>query len=401
VSAPLDHRQFSRRRQRRWPLVLGGLGTAAAVLLAVIVVQQAISAVADEPRQAVLMLSNPKGDSAKGAIMARRLLRDDPLRASLLSALGLAADRRGDQNAASGLMNSSGALSWRDVSANAWLFQHQFESGDFVRSMLRADALIRTRPETADKLYPILATAAANRGVGAALATRLAEDPFWRAGFIQNLSIRAEPAVTFSILSQLQSSGAPVTVDESSDYVRRLIDLKRYDEALLGVMLLLPNDRRSSYQYLYNGDFNKIQGIMPFDWAINPVAGVSITMETSPQRNMEAALHIYSDGDSTGKLMQQVIVLTPGAYHLGALRMSPTPATSQRLQWSVRCLDGPVLLKTTDAATEQWKRFSDGFVVPETGCGGQSLELLPTPADRRAAVEVWYDKIAVTRDENP
>jgi hypothetical protein len=230
-----------------------------------------------------------------------------------------------------------------------------------------------------------------------AVASRLAFQPGWRGWFIENINAYAPPESVFGVLSRLQTTSSPPSLAEASGYVQKLVALKRYDEALLGAFLFLPKERLSAFNSLFNGNFDDIHGILPFDWAISNTTGSSLTMEPAALR-AGRALHVFSDGSTRAVLISQYLSLPAGSYRFAADAFSEVPASGDHLRWIIRCLNSTApALTAAPPAEATWRTYSFDFTVPAVDCPAQILQLEVSPAERRTSVEMWYDKLTIQR----
>ena len=169
----------------------------------------ALSWVADQPtalnQLAQQELVDPDGNLDSAREWAQRALRSNPLDARALTLLGLIAERKGDQKSADALMRISGARTWRDPTADAWLFNREFRRGDYAHALPHADAMLRMDYECAKtELFPVLAAFTADPLAFKALTDFLATSPPWRTWFLSELS--APPGQSSSIGPTLRGS---------------------------------------------------------------------------------------------------------------------------------------------------------------------------------------------------
>jgi hypothetical protein len=398
MNAPLNHDRARRGRQPSFAIwAIGGL---ISLGLAAAVISTTVSQATVQPRHAIEMLTQSSGNAQIGRTQATRLLLNNGPDSALLSALGVAADRQGHKDSVARFMVLSGQLSWRDLLSDVWLLQHDFAVSDFDGALQRADALLRIKPDLGPNIYPVLITASADPRVSQAIGKRLAYNPNWRGAFLTALTGKAAPPVAYAVLQRLQSTPAPVTLTEASGYIQHLVDQKQYDQAFLGMMLFLPQRQQAAYSNLFNGKFDDIAGIAPFDWTLHTVSGASVSIEPRPDNPKNRALHVLADGNTTtDPIVYQDLVLPPGSYALSGQIYSPAPENSETFQWILTCQGGAVLAQSGFKAQVNWSKFQLPFIVPNENCGGQMLELAPQASDRRASADIWYDDLIINRIE--
>jgi hypothetical protein len=364
--------------------------------LAAAVVAALYSDLNDRSSRAAQLLLNPKGNALLGRKLAEQELYSSPYSPRMLSALGLAADRVGNSVHAAKLMTLAGQLSWRDATTDVWLFQQALRASDFKTATLRADALLRSSPATSGVIFPVLVQVASDPRGTQAIVERLRDKPDWRLEFLDTLNKKASTGTAFSILSSLQNTNAPPLRSEVSGYVNQLVNTKQYDNAYLASVLFLPKDSLKEFGSLFNGDFNNVAGIPPFDWTILQNTDAAVAMEPSPSRPADRALHVLYTGSFGHAVISQLLMLPPGRYNFNVEGSSMAPDTSGALQWSVSCVGASSIMKLPVKLQDGWKLYTAAFQVPDN-CPAQSLELESISTDRAAATEVWYDKLTIDK----
>ncbi len=142
-------------------------------------------------------------------------------------------------------------------------------------------------------------------------------------------------------------------------YLNKPTAAGRYDEALLGWLLFLPPDRLDAFRGVYDGEFDRLPGPMPFNWLIQGGVGADIQIETAPSRPHDQALHLTYDGFSNTPLISQVTVLPPGDQTFSIEAYYDTPEAVNNLEWRVFCLNtGEILMRMKMPADANWKRYS-------------------------------------------
>jgi hypothetical protein len=393
MNAPLNNRSYA--SARRGAVVAASLAALICICGAVLVVSQTVAAYKNAAAQAAALLITQKGNPELERKIALGALSSNPYSPDLLTALGLDAEKHGQKEQADRLITTAGAISWRDPLTDAWLFQKQLMAGNYKAGLDRADALLRVRTESDQVMFPVLIRAASDPAIAAATVNRLAQRPRWRDFFITRLNQIGTPEAAFSILSQLQSTAAPPTTSEASRYTQRLVALKQYDQALLSLYLFLPAKNLASLKYIYDGNFDDVDGIAPFVWSMNQKSGASLTMESPPLKAGDKALHIFYSGLFKTTLVSQFLVLPPGDYKLGG--DSSVSAEGNRLEWTIYCVDSSkVLTEISAAKREGWQHFSALFTVP-ADCRAQEIELQSQSSEQSRGVDAWYDNLSLER----
>jgi hypothetical protein len=364
--------------------------------LGAVVVKTAFMPGLSPSRQAEAEIRERGGDPKQAATLARAALKRNPLEVRAIRTLALAQEKLGRRNDAGVLMRLSDRISRRDLATQLWLLDDALKRQDGASVVRHTDAVLRTEPDLAPQLYPTLAKIAGDPRISQPLIKHLGARPDWRWSFMSHLAEKAEPAVTFAVLEGVNRIDR-VNADEVGAYLNRLFAQQQYDQALLGWILLLPNEMVESYAGLFDGEFRGLAAPLPFNWSLAGGAGGALEFAPGPDRPNDPALHVVHDGFTPGVLISQSLVIPNGQQvRLTGQAMFSTEESSELLTWRVVCVeDGRVLLRTRLQAGTGWKNFSAAFATPATGCRAQRLELLPVPGDRRTTVEAWFDKLTI------
>jgi tetratricopeptide (TPR) repeat protein len=341
-----------------------------------------------------------RGDPTAAAGLARQALEADPLDVRAIRVMGLAAERTGDPKLAEKLLADAGARSRRDGPTQIWLFSRYAATGDYDQAFARADALLRDRPEMAQRFYPVMNELAARPEAAKALAARLKIMPPWRDGFMQSLIRVSDPARSYALLESLEAAGAPATAVERKAMLNRLIQARAYQPAFVFWVQGLDKQQLESLADLRNGEFAPQKDQGPFSWTIEPPARNFVDFVDAPDRDGGSLNIVLSGGPAPTGFVRQLLVLGPGPHRLtGEVKAEAFNAIAGPA-WQIRCAEGNTVLAETEpltASTGGWRTFSAEFVVPEAGCEAQWLRLRLPGRDRRMSGEIWYDRMAISR----
>ncbi len=320
-------------------------------------------------------------------------LAADPTRVSALRDLGLIADQRGEAARAMTLMSLAGRRSPLDGKTHLWLMAHRLASGDYDAAFADADMLLRHMPALAPKLTPIL-IAYAPAG-WRALAARLATNPPWRAAFLIDLAAQAgDPTIAHDILSDLQETRARPTPAEWSAYFARRVKDGAYELAYLDWLRALPPGALTRAKAIYDGDFEGLPGVPPFNWRLGGAADMD-----RAEGPRGPALHAHYDGSGAPALAEQLLVLAPGSYAFSGQGRASGDA-SNALAWTLACAETPGTVLARIPAPEaagNWRAFHVAVEVPDAGCAAQWLRLTPLPVDHLRPIEVWWRGLSIHR----
>jgi hypothetical protein len=285
-------------------------------------------------------------------------------------------------------------------SATFWLSQNRPD-----RALERWSLLLRTRPETAGQLYPLLLRLADNPAAQPLLRPLLDKPPEWWDGFFAYAAVKAERPDTVVFLYQHRNrAGRPPDIAEQRVYLDRLWKEGRWLEAYLAWLSGLDERRQQGLGHLYNGGFELPVTGIGFDWRISSPRGALVEIAETYGTGGGKALHVAFDGQRVRfQHVQQPLYLEPGSYRLQG-RARPDGLRAERgLRWAVRCGGSEVrLLAETDsfAGKDDWQVFTTRFTVPDAGCPVQMLRLElrgQAELDFEAQGGIWFDDLTIVQ----
>lgn len=285
-------------------------------------------------------------------------------------------------------------------SAAFWLNQNRPD-----RALERWSLLLRTRPQAAGQLYPVLLRLADNPAAQPLLRPLLDKPPEWWDGFFAYAAAKAERPETVMFLYQHRSrASGPPDIAEQRIYLDRLWREGRWLEAYLAWLNGLDERQQQGLGHLYNGGFELPVTGMGFDWRMSPPRGATVeTVETYGTRGGRA-LHVTFDGQRVHfQHVYQPLYLEPGRYQLQG-RVRPDRLQAERgLRWRVRCGGQSVRVLAESepfVGSDDWRSFTADFTVPETDC---AVQLLRLELEGRAELDftaqggIWFDDLTINR----
>jgi len=339
-------------------------------------------------------------DPPRAASLARLALRHAPLDVQALSTLALAIEKRGDEQAATAMMNAAAGAGWWDDATQIWLFDRARDVGRYDIALERADALLR-RERLEDALFPLLLGMAGDADAAAALVTRLEERPSWRSDFLQwaDEQDSTDQQQLDRLWQMLSRSSAPPSAREATVHVAGLIKNHRYAQAK---QLWLRAIGASGTQALFDGDFIRAYKPLqegyasPFEWSFNDDPGAATAIDQPPLPYSRVAMNVTVDPGFSGTIARQLVVLPPGSYELGYAMLAVDNADPGAASWSVRCVNSEHRLDATtlsQPAGGRWGRAAVRVEVPGD-CPAQWVELRGT-GNALSSSELWYDRLRI------
>jgi hypothetical protein len=284
--------------------------------------------------------------------------------------------------------------------------QKNYQDGNYYAAIKNADTLLRTRPQSARHVVPILGKIAEQASASGELKQLLASNPPWRKAFFDGLAAGISDARTpLDILLSLKDTPAPPTSAELGSYLQLLVSRGFYDLAYYTWLQFLPAEQLGKIGLLFNGDFEVAPSGLPFDWVFSRGSGVAAKIAERSDKEGDHALFLeFGVGRVDFPRITQLLTLAPGRYRFrGSANMD---LVSQRgLQWRITC-SGKETTQIGESLTLQgsgagWQDFSFSFTVPDTDCPAQLVQLV---FDARWASEqfisgsVWLDDIQIVRE---
>jgi len=342
--------------------------------------------------------------------LAERALAADPLNSRALYALGELAAAEHDEASASAFMRAAIRRSFRQTGATYFMLMRSFSDRRYAEALDHADAILRTSPQLARHVVPLLARMAEEEDARGLLEARLATDPPWRHAFLSSLPNAATDARTpFNILLALRDTPNPPSAADLRSYLEFLIRKGFYELAYYVWLQFLTPDDLSSTGLLFNGSFERPISGLPFDWIIRH--GPGVTIQISPAAGLERgrALQIeFGHGRVEFGSVNQTTLLAPGRYRFtGSLKGEL--AGRRGLVWRMSCAgQRNRILGASEMAmglAPTWRPFSFDFEVPEDqSCRAQIARLT---LDARSASErfvsgtIWYGNLKIERILGP
>lgn len=327
---------------------------------------------------------------ARADALARQALQQDPTAVVAASTLGIDAEVRGDRAAASRFFSYAEKLSRRDLQTQLWNIETAVAQGDVNAALRHYDIALRTKAQSWDLLFPILAAASSDAQVRAPLVRMLAGKPLWTEPFIGYVAANPPDPHTASVLFlELRRAGVPVPATAHAGTIDALLGGGFADEAWHHYAAIHRGaDARRSRdpRFADVGD-----APTPFDWTAINEGGVS----TSIQRGEGGGIFEFSAPASIGgPLLRQIQMLPPGKYRLTGHGSGIEQPPASRPYWVLLCrADGRELARVVLPASSQDGGNFDGSMVVPGGCPVQMLTLVARASDAVSGLTGQIDRV--------
>lgn len=353
-------------------------------------------------RSAEIELAAGRPDNARD--LAADALTRAPFTIKALRTLGLVTAAEGDVVAADDILTLAGNWSLRDTPSHGWLVDRRLRVGDYASSFAHADALARRGVSQAEVFNLLMTAASQDPRALAPLRNLLATAPPWDREFFNALQRRpGTESLTATLVAGLEQTPGRLSDSELAEIYDLWVRQNRFEPiAVLRTAIARPPVTR----FVVGGDFSPGTEIKPFAMTLLSAAGLSAEVIEDEIRTGNQALRVTYDGFGSGAAVEQLLLLSPGAYRLTSQYRLESGGPDSRLSWQIRCVERPQPLadqRIVVAGTQAsgWTALESEFTVPNAGCTAQWLRLVTRPGDRRTAVAVWLDDVMVARSRVP
>ncbi|HXZ27006.1 MAG TPA: hypothetical protein VEG08_03295 [Terriglobales bacterium] len=231
----------------------------------------------------------------------------------------------------------------------------------------------------------------------------LPDDPEVRLAFLKFLLQQNEPGAAAQVWDQVSAAGRPFDAKLALPYAQYLLDQKQVDAAQQVWRELAGVDRSfaaylPSSELAVNGGFEHEMLNTGFDWRYQPVAHVSLAIDSSEAHGGEHALMIGFDGGPVREVgLWQLVPVRPGTtYDLSVWSQAREWAGVGGLRVAVEdafdhtpCGSGELL-----ATTAGWRQSSFSFTTPpQTRL--VMVKLVRDPAGEVLAGRFWLDDVSL------
>jgi len=320
---------------------------------------------------------------------AALLLRRAPLHVAPLALRGLVSAGAGDSAGADRAFAATFARNPRNVLARLWLVNRALEARDIDRAMDMVSGLFALAPENNAAYVETLVSVAALPGGFAGIEQRLGpqgEAPSWAGAVVSRLNAVSPDLDQLIALNR-------ITPSTQQAFITRMIAERGVEAGFRAWQAFVPTGAEAAFSWPYDGAFEGRQGPPPFNW--QPY-GDLVEFARS------GGLNVSYLGRGQPVIIEQLMLLAPGAYTFTAMLSGESNAAGGGLGWVITCSAsakeiGRVLIRELSSSSS---RESFGFVVPDSDCPAQRLVLRGEPGEfpTRARAEIASVAITPTSD---
>lgn len=359
----------------------------------------------EHPRAAAVLAADAVANKRPEAMELLGKAADaNPVSGVTYGLVALVSEAEGREESARQAMSLGGTLAPQRTDLSLTAYDFWLRRGDVERALRAANVALTRDKASHAGLFPSILALTARPGADAAFERLLADKVVWWPEFFRHATERAINVDVVRALHALQRSGPNSSGDdELRAYLKRLQTEGLWLDAYLVWLNSLPKDRALFSGELYNGGFEERSRNLGFEWLDQPLNGVLVGFDPSYGVTGSRALHVVFQGLRVRwRHFYQYLMLPPGSYTLRGRVRADSLQTERGVVWQVSChkASEPIATSERFKGTDQWRHFSVGFQVPNSGCPVQELrlELLGRAAlDYEASGQIWFDDLSLMR----
>lgn len=270
---------------------------------------------------------------------AREALRLEPLNSIALRLLALDYERRNRTATTRTLIGLSEAVSRRDGATQLWLIMDSAKRRDVNAFVRHADILLRTQPEAAPTIAPILNQAMEDPAFRQAMLPYVRKKSPWIPNYLNYASTNARRPDAIGKL--LRASGGvpdgPVRQETETNLLRRLVELGFSSDAF-DFLPLMKGSQPAIVNTLTFSRASTDANFAPIAWeALSPNATVATFDE---EQNDRFSLNVVASSGERGIVARKMLSLKPGSYRFFQNVALATAGDRYPFAgWRMRCVD--------------------------------------------------------------
>lgn len=328
------------------------------------------------------------------ALSARAIgaLQDAPLAEEPFFLGALAALVRGDEAKAGPLLIEAKKRNPRSRVTRILLLDRHLRAGRVKQAATEVSGITRLMPATRNVLVPELARFAVDPRTRNALADILRADPELKRTLLEHLaSSGVEPE---TVLRLAGDEAGPAPNEQTPAWQQQLLaSLVQKGEVAQARTLWSRFAGVQSEAAVYDGRFERKPGPPPFNWQFSSsAAGVA-----EPTGSQSLQVEYYGRADA--ELASQMLTLSPGRYRLDFEAAGDASERGSSVSWRIDCHPSQIGLAAVPVAklSSAPRTIGVGFVVPPSGCAGQRLRLIGTPAEFPTTHSITISNVQVRK----
>lgn len=280
-----------------------------------------------------------RSSDAKGLLaMAREAALHDALNSRATRIAGTAQSIVGQAAQAKGLYELSEQLSRRELGTQLALIEERVKSNDEKGALRHYDIVLRTSPSGQATLFPILAAAIEDPGIGNSFSKLLQARPVWLKPFMAYVS--TQKGGHAALANAIRSSGG-LPEDESYWPYENGLVLRLVQEKQFGALESYVSSLKSGRTILTGLGFepsSAIDRFQPLAWQLQTDSGAGAAID-SPVGSKTERLTAYAARDERGLVARKLVVLEPGEYVFATDQSVSVTGKEASVQWQILCAE--------------------------------------------------------------
>lgn len=296
----------------------------------------------------MLLAENPQDPPAEIKRLAVRALEAQALNPRALRLLGYLESNAGNVTQSRKLIGLASTLSRREGATQLWLINRAALDKDLPSALGHIDILLRTDPDSASVLYPILLRGLADPDFRKLLQSymRRADDP-WVADFVTYAIANAQDLTPIvNLVEEGDDMHRPGLTLAQSRLLMGRLDRAGHYAALERIYLLIPGAKLSRLRdpQFDASDVSEYYGVAGWQAFNGSDAGASFI---SKRKGASPSVVLYANPATTRTVAAKLMYLEPGTYSISTTLGTVNRGDGGSVGWQLRC-------PTREAGSTPW-----------------------------------------------
>lgn len=344
----------------------------------------------EDQRHADVELSTAQAEAI--AAISRRALRSDPLTATALRQIAVAASMAGRPRAADRLLRLSHDITRRELGTSWLLIEAALERGDAVAVIRHFDEALTTSLVAGKLMYPALSAALFDPGLRAALVPYVRAARDWVPGLMHHALTDREAGkyVGALVIAAGGLPRSPIYVGLDSGILRAVAATG--DFQLAGTYLRQIRAGRLAVDPGFTEATTDAR-FGPFAWSFVD------RQDLSGQRDDGGRLHVRVSTPRPGKVAVRTLMLPAGRYRFSQKVEAPREDGAAAAKWEMTCLPGTTIRRVWSLelpVRRTSSHYAGQFEVP-ADCAGQQLSLVVAGSGEQEEAQIIVDGLELAR----